>query len=132
MTKPREQRPVKRDRFIDWRKEMKLTMTNGERLVVNYMIREKDPRAGGRGIDISGARIISELRDSLKMFDLEIQTDEDAEKAIEYEISRLELEWLRDEIEKASEGKRFPAVYAVFIVRLYDRVRSALTDEKIR
>lgn len=115
---------------------MNIELSDGERMIVNWLIRRREPQQQpngqtvGRGLNLTEARMVANIQDDFDMASLLIEKDEDAKAIHAYEISFLAIQWLIDELSRASDKEEIPARYAFYAVKLHDNLRDAMGDKE--
>lgn len=120
-------RAKKYNRFKDWRRDMNVNVSIGERLTLTQVI--NDLRTTNR----TDGRLIVKIEDSLDLDSPELEGGVDREKAEarrDFVISEIEAKWILDHIEKAFSGTAMPVRLVRFALSLEELLKAAIEGEK--
>ena len=104
---------------------MKYTLTKGERLTVSIIINQIE------GVNRTDARLISKVDEHLELS--EVLAGVPIAKMGEtagFDLAELEVEWIKDHINKAFEAQKIPPFVAGSALSLEDKLKVEEAKEK--
>ena len=103
---------------------MKCVLTKGERLAVSIIINQIE------GVNRTDARLISKVDEHLKLG--EVLTGVPIAKmgeTAEFDLAELEVEWIKDHVNKAFEAQKIPPFVAGSALSLEDKLNLAKPED---
>ena len=104
---------------------MKYVLTKGERLVVSIIINQIE------GVNRTDARLISKVDEHLELSEVMAGVPvAKMEEVAEFDLAELEVEWIKDHVNKAFEAQKVPPFAAGSALSLEDKLKNEPEEEK--
>lgn len=97
-----------------------MKLTKGDRLVVGWAIGQM------QGVNKTDARLVVSLQDHLKLDEVTEVKHEELDQNSDYEISDLQLGWIKDQMNGAFDAAKVPPPLARYTLALLEKVEQAL------
>lgn len=100
---------------------MKYIFTKGERLAVSIIINQLE------GVNRTDARLVSKVDEHLELGEVQVGVAlVDMGKVAEFELAELEVEWIKDHINKSFEQQKVPPFVAGSALSLEEKLKAEL------
>lgn len=107
---------------------MKISLLDGERAVILELITLRSIPPDG--VNLTTSRVVAKILEDFAIPDLNVMTSKDAKRSDEFETDLESLNWVFDELTSRLKQNMMPASRSVYIVMLYDKLRSITEDKR--